>query len=399
MCSTVSGVRDELRGILASLDPEVLPAAAAQQLVTVFADIEKLAAAGKTLAARRVENAGVWRQGVDRSAADWLARTTGTTTGAARATLDTGRAVLAQPEVDAALRAGDLTPVQAVEVTGAVALDPAAAGALLSSARSETVKELKERCTRVRAAATGSEERHAQLHRDRQLRTWTTSDGAAHLHLTTTPDRAARLHTLLAPHLKAVFDTARRAGVRESQEAYAHDALFHLLDTTGDQRAARGSDVKTVIRIDHTAFTRGHLQPGETCEIAGVGPIPVTVAKAMSVDAFYAAVITRGTDIVNVAHLGRTVTAEQRTALQLRDPTCVIPGCTTSTGLEIDHTTSATGWADTRRTTLDQLARLCHHHHQQKTHHGYTLTGTPSTWQWRPPPEPGDRREEDDHAA
>jgi len=115
----------------------------------------------------------------------------------------------------------------------------------------------------------------------------------------------------------------------------------------------------------------------------------------MSVDAFYAAVITRGVDIVNVAHLGRTVTAEQRTALQLRDPTCVVPGCTTSTGLEIDHTTSATGWADTRRTTLDQLARLCHHHHQRKTHHGYTLTGTPGTWHWRPPPSHEQEEEED----
>jgi hypothetical protein len=154
--------------------------------------------------------------------------------------------------------------------------------------------------------------------------------------------------------------------------------------------------VKTVIRIDHTAFTRGHVEPGETCEIIGVGPIPVSVAEALSVDAFYAAVITRGVDIVNVAHLGRAVTAEQRTALQLRDPTCVVPGCTTSAGLEIDHTTSATGWADTRRTTLDELARLCHHHHQQKTHHGYALTGTPGHWQWRPPPR--EEREQGDAA-
>jgi hypothetical protein len=301
--------------------------------------------------------------------------------------------------VDAALRAGDLTPVQAAEVTAAVALDPAAAEVLLDSARSETVKELKERCTRVRAAAAGSEARHAQLHRNRSLRTWTTSDGAAHLHLTTTPDRAAHLHTLLAPHAKHVFDTARQNGTRDTREAYAHDALFHLLDATGGTgNPGRGSDVKTVIRIDHTAFTRGHVEPGETCEIIGVGPIPVTVAKAMSVDAFYAAVITRGVDIVNVAHLGRAVTAEQRTALQLRDPTCAVPGCTTSHGLEIDHTTSATGWADTRRTTLNQLARLCHHHHQQKTHHGYTLTGTPGNWQWRPPPRTSEREEGEDAA-
>ena len=94
----------------------------------------------------------------------------------------------------------------------------------------------------------------------------------------------------------------------------------------------------------------------------------------------------KGTDIVNVAHLGRAVTAEQRTALELRDTTCVVPGCDTRTGLEIDHTTSATGWADTRRTAIAELARLCRHHHHQKTYDGWTLTGPPGAWQWRAPP-------------
>ena len=33
--------------------------------------------------------------------------------------------------------------------------------------------------------------------------------------------------------------------------------------------------------IDHTALIRGHTEPGEKCEIAGVGPVPVATVKAM----------------------------------------------------------------------------------------------------------------------
>ena len=58
-------------------------------------------------------------------------------------------------------------------------------------------------------------------------------------------------------------------------------------------------------------------------------------------DAFLAAVVTDGVDVRAVAHLGRQVTAHQRTALLIRDPECVVPGCHTRWPLETDH---VTGW-------------------------------------------------------
>ncbi len=102
----------------------------------------------------------------------------------------------------------------------------------------------------------------------------------------------------------------------------------------------------------------------------------------MTADAFLAAVVTNGCDIRSVAHAGRQVTARQRSALVVRDPHCVKPGCAVSTGLEIDHVTP---WASSRITTLDQLARLCRHHHRQKTYEGYRLSGPPGWWSWTRP--------------
>jgi hypothetical protein len=123
---------------------------------------------------------------------------------------------------------------------------------------------------------------------------------------------------------------------------------------------------------------------GETCEIAGVGPVPVSTARAMMTDAYLSAVVTDGVDVYSVAHLGRSVTAHQRTALQVRDPECVVPACHVSDHLEIDHIEP---WAATKITKLEALARLCRFHHAKKTHEGYRLEGSPGQWRWLAPGE------------
>src|SRR2546423_12501426 len=113
-------------------------------------------------------------------------------------------------------------------------------------------------------------------------------------------------------------------------------------------------------------------------------------------DGFVTAVVSDGVDVSNVAHLGRRPTAHQRSALEVRDPECVVPRCHVRVGLEIDHVEP---WSATRVTKLDALARLCRFHHAQKTHEGYRLEGGPGHWRGlkpdgtavdpRPPPRLG----------
>ena len=126
---------------------------------------------------------------------------------------------------------------------------------------------------------------------------------------------------------------------------------------------------------------------GEVCDIPGIGPIPVAVASRMASDSILKVLVTKGADVTAVAHVGRTIPARLRTALENRDSTCVVPGCDTRQGLEIDHRVP---FARGGPSTLDNLARLCGWHHHLKTARDYRLGGAPGAWTWTGPDPPGD---------
>jgi hypothetical protein len=151
---------EEVRGAVVALDavsrglePWRLDGRDAAALVELAARGERICASIKTLAARRVEETKVWREGGHRSAAHWVAETTGETVGTAERTLETARALDALPETANAFRAGELSETQAAEITSAASADPNAETTLLETAAATTVKGLRDRCREVRAGA------------------------------------------------------------------------------------------------------------------------------------------------------------------------------------------------------------------------------------------------------
>jgi hypothetical protein len=152
---------------------------------------------------------------------------------------------------------------------------------------------------------------------------------------------------------------------------------------------------KVIFRIDWTAATRGHTLPTdhpdsdgveETCDIVGIGPVPVSVVRrVLEDDPIIAIVLTEGTDIRAVTHLGRKATAHMRTCLEWAQHGCSVLGCPNTGRLELDHNQP---WTTTHHTRLDQPDWLCHTHHQQKTHDGHRLEPGTSTRRFLPPPDP-----------
>jgi hypothetical protein len=132
----------------------------------------------------------------------------------------------------------------------------------------------------------------------------------------------------------------------------------------------RGDNTKVIVRIDHSALARGHSISGETCEVAGLGPVPVTTVQALLGDAFVAAVVTKGRDVVTVAHLGRRLSAHQRTALEWMGMRCSNLACNRTIAIEVDHRVP---WATNPETDLANQDPLCPDCHRRKTHHGWKL--------------------------
>jgi hypothetical protein len=378
-------IANSLRAMLRTFDADVVSSAEAVVLVDWFAEIERLASAGKTLAAGRAAQDEPWQGSGDRSGADWLAKRTNTTVADARNTLDTAANLASAPATNQAFRRGELSPKQADAVAAAAAADPSAESELLDVARHQSLQKLRDTSARVRAAATDPNERHQRIHRRRFWRRWTNPDGARCGSYTLTPEAAALLEAAAQPFIDTAIDHARRTGQREPFEAYAADGLVALATTSttvGDDQAqpgppARGGRGRRRLRdrrelialVDLHALQRGELQPGETCEIAGVGPVPLHIARDLFGTALLRIVIRNGVDIRTVIHTGRTASAVQETAVLVRDRgRCLRPTCNRPIS-EIDHNH---GFTSTGPTTLEDLGGLCGPDHNLKTRARHT---------------------------
>ena len=362
------------RTLVGDLEPDTLSGPEARTVVEQFVELEKLAGAGRTLAVGRLDRTGAWvGDGSFRDIESWVAAIAGTTVGAARAAVGTARRVIDLPETAAAMRSGALSPAQAEHVSTAAALDPAAEQSLLDTAGHAGLKGLRLECDRVAAAARSDEvERYERIHSQRCVRHRRFADGTGQIDVRGPLDRTAQIMAALEPYEQELFEANRAQGRLDHPDAVAFDALVQLAAgsteadpsrPTGRTRAARAL-ATVVVHVSKTAYERGMTEAGEICEIEGAGPIPVGVARRLTSDAILTALVTDGVDVTRVAHLGRTIPAHVRTAVQTRDRACVIEGCEVDRHLEIDHNVP---FAEGGPTTPGNLGRVCHHHHDLKT--------------------------------
>jgi hypothetical protein len=416
----VAELAAQVQAVVAGFDPEVTGARDCLDLVGVFRDLEHAASAWLALAARRVAQTSLWADHGHRTAAHWLAAKTGLSVGEAMRLLETAEVAEQAPVTMEALKNGGLSIPKARAVGKAEAADPDAGAELVERAASEgvSVREIETDSARIVHAASGETEasRAERIRRNRSFRVGSNGDGSSWFHGIGPTTDIARLEAALKPILDGVFQDARQQGRREPVDAYTFDALVTLTDrgaiggrhagtsgggdsdagagsgpdadtpgggerdavggagqSSGDTRAGgRHGHAKVIVRADLAALDRGHTEPGEVCEIAGHGPIPVAdVWKMIDGGAFIAGIVTHGTDMIALRHLGRRPTALQRTVLQWETAgTCAVEGCTNNVRIEIDHVDP---WAHTHTTDIDQLAGLCSRCHRRKTHEGFTL--------------------------
>ena len=379
--SPLDDVLASLRSVVAEVEVDQLEAHEAARVVEQCAEAERLLAALRVVAAATLEDKALWRREGFRSVAAWMASKTGGAVGTAIATLEMAGLLADLPVVAEAFRSGRLSEAQAREIAGVASEVPDVEEQLLEAAGKLTLRGLQEECRRVEAAAAVDEdERYRRVHRSRNVRSWVDRHGVGHLSARLTPDELARLINEVDRRCDDMVDDAIRGGWFEGREAHRADALVDV--ARPDSAVPAGPATMLHVVVDYDALLRGATVAGEQCEIPGIGSIPVTLARQMSVDAILKVLLTKGVDVMAVAHGGYTIPAHLRSALEVRDEKCIVPGCDRRRDLQYDHRNA---FGRTRVTRLEDLGRLCRWHHYMKTFLGYTYSGGPGTWRWIPP--------------
>lgn len=407
-------VIDRLAEAVDGLEPGRLSGGDASNLLKLFDRGERLCAAGKTVLAKRAAETKEWARTGARSPQHWLSEVSGESPGQAQRTLETADQLAEYPELDEAVRGGEITAGQASEIARAAKDHPNAIKHLIEQAKTRGYKGFKEACRQVALSSHSREEDQAKAQRQREsryCRMWTDRDGAGRLDARMAPVEFATFRSFFSPFEREAFDAARQKGEHEPTDRYRADALVamaeaananrtaatvessdqpdelqQLLASDSDEAGPAKSNTKlpamVIAVIDHAVFERGFALPGERHYIEGIGSVPIQHIEELMQDALIAALVMKGSDVGRGVHLGRHPTALQRTALHVRDPECVIPGCEETEHLEIDHIPE---WNQTHHTTVTELARECSLHHDQRTYQGAILSGGPGNWEWQPP--------------
>jgi hypothetical protein len=363
-------------------DPDDIPASQAVLLYETLERAGRAIAAAKTLLAKRVADSQQWKTRGHSSAAEHLAAISGRSLGAARSELETSEALDSLAATKDALLGGELSEAQGQVIANAAKVNPEAERHLIEQAKTTNHLGLRDEARKAKAAADQDPEAtHRRIHAERRLGHGTDLDRTWRLHANGTVADGSIVAAELDRLTDEIFSINGKAGTRECRDAYAFDALTEMARRSSSLRHGSADLAKkgrlaapqhlALLRLDVEALWRGYVEGEELCEVAGLGPIPVRVAKAMLGDAVLKLVITKGVDVLNLTSLTRGPTQAMRYAALWTSPYCAVEGCT-RTRVEHDHRWGAE-YKDTRHTRLDELDGLCHTHHDLRTREGWAL--------------------------
>jgi hypothetical protein len=269
------------------------------------------------------------------------------------------------PQTLAALTRGDLDlrAVQALaEITDPLDADTARAveTAVLPNAGRWNLTELR-RATRRAAARldpAGAEQRHQARKRDRRVELFPADDGMAELHAFLPAVDATRIYRRLD-----AFARAAAPGDDRTMDQRRADAFTDLLlsrSNTANGGAGEGKNTGVVVHLTMPATMLMGLDD-QPAELAGYGPIPADVARALAADATWRRLLT---DPVtgHLLDLGRNTyrpSAALAEFVRTRDHRCIFPGCShPADACDIDHRTPHPHGP----TSKENLGCLCRHH-------------------------------------
>ena len=163
-----------MRDVVRRPIPVGLSGAAARRYVTLFSEAERVAGSGVALFTPKVVESGEHTKDGEGSAAEWLGKLSGSSSGAAKGRLAAASRAAKDPLLTEALHEGELSSAQLKVVTTTLGEVPGATGELLKLVdEGASHKELSDKATQMRAASRSREDerlRRARVHTNRYFR-------------------------------------------------------------------------------------------------------------------------------------------------------------------------------------------------------------------------------------
>jgi hypothetical protein len=177
---------------------------------------------------------------------------------------------------------------------------------------------------------------------------------------------------------------AKTKGDPRTTDQIRADVLLDLLAGRGEQ--GKGGDRGVVdIRVDLTTLAELDDAPAE---IPGWGPVIADIARKISRDQddseWRITITDEEGQPIGVTTTRRRPTTRQRRQVEVRNPTCVFPGCRMPAGQsDLDHEHP---WSETHRTTARHLEPLCRHDHiNRHGRHWRMRQIEPGVYEWISP--------------
>jgi len=345
----IEGAVGVLEAAVQDLDADRVDPAQVHRLTALFTRAERAAAGGAAVLARRIGDPRV------------VARQQGTSMGKARAIVGLSDRLADTPALAEAVRGGGLSLDQATEIAKAETAAPGCADRLVEVAQRRPLHVLRE-AARKETLENQREGLGVRQHAARRASHHITDLELVHVEADLEPHVGAPIVDRLEAEARKL---AGAGGRHEPFGAYLADAFANLF---GHPVKAGKAELVVVVSHEVTQRDWNDVQPGEVCQIPGVGPIDPAVAKEIAHDAFLTGVVCDGKDLRQMRRWTRHIPTEIRLALRLGTPPhfdgprCV--DCGNKFRIEHDHHHPH---ANGGPTSLANLPDRCHPCHVAKT--------------------------------
>ena len=338
-----------LEDALFGLDPRLLSGKDAAKGVEVLARTVKICNAKRAQLAARAAECGEHRKAGHSRPADWLAKTTGTSTGEARRDLELAAKLEDHPETKAALDSGEVSLDEADEAIKTEETCPGSEGEILDEAKRNGLGAARNKGRRKRQGAADIEELEARRRQARCLRTWTDELGMVNVLARLLPEAGARLLS----RLEAETQRQWRSGNRDSSlDQRRHDAFLTMLEGQGRGPTTRPEVVMVWNLSDDTA----HLP--------ALGPVPVKSAQDLAKEAVVSVVLHDGVKVDTIKRYSRSLPPELRTLIEIGMPPdfdgAVCSRCGARFRLQMDHVDPKNHGGPLSYENTDPLCPTCH---------------------------------------